>query len=700
MREGLKGANQKMRPAMAGENQQPRVLAGRYEVLGLLGEGGMSQVFRGRDTKLGREVAIKIPRPEIARDNESRQRFVREGKSAAKLNHPNIVQVYDSSDDPAEPFLIMELVQGEDLRQRLQNGPLPPAQAVPILIQVLSALACAHQNGVVHRDLSARNVMLDQHGAARVSDFGVAQALGDQTLTRTGEMLGSVSYMSPEQAQGKDSGPATDLYAAGVLLFEMLTGRLPFTGDTPVQVALKHIQEQPPLPSQLNPALPPGLDQVFLRAVAKSPEDRFGSAAEMARALNEGSVNVPGPTVEHTRVRQPAVRPPAPAPAATPSRAPIIVGALAILAVISVLLGMMLMPPPSVVVPDLVGLELTAARQKCEALGLRLEISERRPDAAAHQDTVLEQDPPAGDMKRKGDFVRVVVAEAPERVEVPDLAGKTEPQAVEALEGLGFRVLLEREESPSVPGGRVIRQEPDAGEKVAKGSQVKVVVSTGAGKTAVPSLVGMSRPDAEKVLKSLGMLLVIGGTRQDATAPEDTVLEQLPSPGTLAVKGRKVSVILSAGSSGMTAPDLEGKSLKEAEDMARRAGLKLKVEGPSNPTDSIVFQDPLPGDPLRGSEIVVKTNPSVVVPSLSGLGEDDARSQLEGLGLKVGEVRHINSAAPEGEVVGQEPDSGMEVPPGTSINLYLSDPNATTTPEPVMTPVDPSASPSGAPWVP
>lgn len=684
---------------MAGEHQQSRVLAGRYEVLGLLGEGGMSQVFRGRDLKLGREVAIKIPRPEIARDNESRLRFVREGKSAAKLNHPNIVQVYDSSDDPAEPFLIMELVQGEDLRQRLQKGPLPASQAVPILIQVLSALQCAHQNGVVHRDLSARNVLLDQHGSARVSDFGVAQALGDQTLTRTGEMLGSVSYMSPEQAQGKDSGPPTDLYAAGILLFEMLTGRLPFTGDTPVQVALKHIQETPPLPSQLNSSVPPGLDQAFLRAVAKNPEDRFSSANEMAQALNEGSVNVPGPTVEHTRVRQPAVRPPVVA-AAPPSRAPYILGALAVLAVFSVLIGMMLMPPPSVVVPDLVGLELSRAREKCEALGLRLEIAERRQDPEASQDLVLEQDPAAGEMKRKGDFVRVVVSEAPEKIAVPNLQGLTEPQAVSSLESLGLRPVLEREESATVAGGRVIRQEPEAGEQLVKGSQVKVFISTGAGKTAIPNLVGMSRKQAEALLKSLEMTLVVGGTRQDATAPEDTVLEQLPSAGTMAIKGRKVSVILSAGSAGMTAPDFEGKSLKEAEDMARRAGLKLVVEGPSSPQDSVVFQDPLPGDPLRDNKVTVKTNPSVVVPNLSGLGEDEARSQLEDLGLKVGELRHINSAAPEGEVVGQEPDSGMEVQPGTPVHLYLSDPNAAPTPDPIMTPVEPSMSPSAPPWVP
>lgn len=689
---------------MAGENQQPRVLAGRYEVLGLLGEGGMSQVFRGRDLKLGREVAIKIPLPQIARDNESRLRFVREGKSAAKLQHPNIVQVYDSSDDPAEPFLIMELVQGEDLRQRLARGPVPASQAVPILIQVLSALGCAHQNGVVHRDLSARNVLLDQHGAARVSDFGVAQALGDQTLTRTGEMLGSVSYMSPEQAQGKESGPTTDLYAAGILLFEMLTGRLPFTGDTPVQVALKHIQEDPPLPSQLNAAVPPGLDQVFLRAVAKNPADRFASAAEMARALNEGSVSVPGPTLEHTRVRQPAVRPPSGAHPAVvpspPSRLPVILGVLGVLALISILFGMMLMPPPSVIVPDLIGMELSRARARVEAQGLRLEISERRQDAAAHEDSVLEQDPLPGTGLRKGDFVRVVVSEAPQRVAIPDVTGKAEPQAVEALEALGFRVVLEREESSSIPGGRVIRQEPGAGEKAAKGSTVTVVVSTGEGKTAVPDLVGMSRKDAESILKGLGMVLVIGGARQDGSAAEDTVLEQLPSPGTLATKGRKVSVILSSGAVGMTAPDLEGKSLKEAEEMARRAGLKLVVEGPSNPEDSVVFQDPLPGDRLESNVIVVKTNPSVVVPNLSGLGEEDARRRLDDLGLEVGELRHINSAAPEGEVVGQEPDSGMEVSPGTPVHLYLSDPNATSTPEPLVTPVSPDGSPSSAPWVP
>ncbi|MEW6277501.1 MAG: PASTA domain-containing protein [Candidatus Eremiobacterota bacterium] len=681
-----------------------RRLAARYDVLELLGEGGMSRVYRGRDVHLGREVAIKIPRAEVLSDPESRERFFREGRAAASLRHPNIVALHDLVVDESEgPFLVMELVGGQDLRGRLSRGPLPATEAVAVIRQVLAALAHAHSQGLVHRDLSARNILLDRGGQVKVSDFGIARALGEKTLTRTGEMVGSVSYMAPEQAQGQESGPTADVYSVGVLLFEMLTGRLPYTGDTPVQVALKHIQEPIPLPSQAQPGVPPALDGVVRTAMAKAPQDRFQSALEMDQAVDRAATGreTYSPP-ESTLVRAPSVQPPPRVPQVGPvppaARGPWLAALLGVVAVVCVALGMIVLPPPMVTVPGLVGLKQEEARRQAEALGLRLEVEAREESPSADPDTVLRQSPAAGEEARRGEVVLVTLAVAPGRVTLPDLVGQAEPVAVRSLESLGLKPDIVREEHPSVAAGKVIRHTPAAGQSLERGGTVSLVISTGAGKVALPNLVGMTRKEAETVLGGLGLRLAVNGTRQDASAAEDMVLEQKPSAGTMVTRGGKVGVILSAGGAGMLAPDLEGKSLREAREIAERAGIQLVVEGPAGAQDSVVFQEPLPGDPLQGNRVIVRTDPSVVVPNLSGLNEDQARVQLEQLGLRVGEVRGVSSPAPEGEVVGQDPDSGIEAPRGTEVNLYVSDPDAPPLPEPMVTPVD--GTPPAAPWVP
>lgn len=681
-------------------------IAGRYEILDLIGEGGMARVYRARDLHLGREVAVKVLLDSVAREPDLVERFRREARSSAALGHPNIVQVYDFLDNQDGAFLIMELVRGEDLRTRLRRtGPMPVAEATRIATGILAALEHAHAQGLIHRDISARNVLLDEGGGIRVSDFGIARALGDRTLTRTGELVGSVQYISPEQARGDEPRVESDLYGVGILLYEMVTGTLPFVAESPVQMALKHINDDPEPPSRRRPGLPHEFEDAIMRAMAKDPEHRFHSAREMAQALGRASTMA---ATEVTRIRpsagHPVVPPPAAAlPPAEPPRRPGMLWVLVGTAVVALLVGILwavVSPDGRVDVPDLVGLPLEEARRQAEALGLDLRIGDQKPSPSAKPNTVLEQSPAAGATLRKGGILYVTVSQGPETVAVPDLQGLTESRARDELMRLGLEMRRSEETSTSVSVGVVISQDPAAGTQITKGTPVQVVVSTGSGREAVPSLVGMKQEEAEKVLADLGMSLVLGGTRGDASAAEDTVLEQNPSAGTMVPKGQKIRVILSRGREGLAAPDLVGKSVAEAQEIAKGLGIELAVEGGAGPDASIVSQSPAAGEPMEGTVITVSGSQTATVPNVGGMTVEQAAAELEAAGLRVGEVsRAPAEGASPGEILDQDPKPGVEAERGAAVNVIVADASAPTPvpTDPPVTPVDPSPAAS---WVP
>lgn len=690
---------------------QGKKIFGRYEILELLGEGGMARVYRARDLHLGREVAVKVLLDSVARDPDLCERFRREARAAATLSHPNIVGVFDFLESPEGIFLIMELVRGEDLRTRLdRSGPLPIPEATRIATKILAALQHAHSHGLIHRDVSARNVLLDESGTVRVSDFGIARAVGDRTLTRTGEMLGSVQYISPEQARGDQAGAQADLYAVGVLLYEMLTGRLPFLAENPVQLALKHVNEEPVPPSHFRPGLPPLLEDGILQALRKDPEERFASAGDMAAFLEKAAS---GGHVDRTLTWPQAV-PPSPAPprgnreepqgirSTPPRRAGMLwwmVG-IALLALLAGVLWSVLWPVERVEVPNVVGLSLAAAREQAARSGLELRIQDQRPSEEVPPETILEQRPAPGQKVARGSALYVIVCRGREMVTVPDLTGLTLSRAREEISRLGLVLEEVRESDPEQPPGVVIRQSPGAGGQVTRGTTILVVVSSGPGTKELPDLRGMPRAEAEKVLSDLGFSLVVGGTRPDASLPEDSILEQAPSAGTLLDAGTKVRVILSLGRQGLVAPELIGKSLREAREIAARQGLDLVVDGPAGPEDAVDSQDPAPGQPLAGAEIHVSSHQTAVVPRLQGSTLEQARERLEALGLVLGEVSRAPSAdfAP-GEIVEQSPAQGIEVPRGSAVDLLVADPAA---PTPVVTPgdVQPETPTPSASWVP
>jgi serine/threonine-protein kinase len=689
---------------------QGKKIFGRYEIFELLGEGGMARVYRARDLHLGREVAVKVLLDSVASDPDLCERFRREARAAATLSHPNIVGVFDFLESPEGIFLIMELVRGEDLRTRLnRSGPLPVPEALRIAGGILTALQEAHRHGLIHRDISARNVLLDESGTVRVSDFGIARAVGDRTLTRTGEMLGSVQYISPEQARGDQTGAPADLYAVGVLLYEMLTGRLPFVAENPVQLALKHINEEPAPPSDLRPGVPEDLEDLVLQALSKDPEGRFPSAGDMLAALQRvGS----GDRMDRTLTRvQPVpgsagTRPPQVADGSSRPAPPRRAGLLwlmvgtALVALLAGVVWSVLRPVEHVEVPNLVGLSLVEARRQAASLGLDLRIQDQRPSEEVPPETILEQRPAPGQRLAKGSALYVIVCSGREMVTVPDLTGLTLSRAREELSRLGLVLEESRAPDSQVPPGVVIRQSPAPGGQVTRGTTVVAVVSSGPGTKELPDLRGMPRAEAEKVLADLGFELVVRGTRPNASVAVDSILEQTPSPGTLLDAGKKVYVVLSLGQQGLVAPDLVGKSLREAREIAARQGLTLVVEGATNPEDAVESQNPAPGQPLSGAEIHVASHQTAVVPRLQGSTVEEAKERLEALGLQVGEVFRVPSEdfAP-GEIIEQSPAQGIEAPRGSTVDLTVADPAA---PTPVVTPTgpEPGEPAPSASWVP
>ena len=598
------------------------VLAGRYEVGELLGRGGMAVVHSGRDLRLGRRVAIKMLRTDLARDPSFQARFRREAQSAAGLNHPSIVAVYDTGEDllpslggstERVPFIVMEYVPGRTLREQLHaddrtppqgvgvtadpgatvalgaagrgaarpglDTPATPAplgveQAVRITTGVLSALAYSHRAGIVHRDIKPANVMITAAGAIKVMDFGIARAMADAsaTMTQTQAVIGTAQYLSPEQAEGKPVDARSDLYSCGCLLFELLTGRPPFVGDSPVSVAYQHVREEPLPPSTFNRRVTPELDQVVLHALAKDREHRYPDADAFRadlQAAARGLPVAPLPVAAATTTALPrspepfapvrdvtplAVLPVPPDDEEEPTRgraAGYVALALAVLAVFALaaflvtqVLGEDAEPAPEAAVPSVVEMTRVQAKQLVEDAGLVYVEGEPQNDDAVPAEAVISQDPAAGALVAPGTEVSVVVSLGVGEVLVPDLANRTQQEARAALNDLGLTLgNVTTEDHPSVPAESVIRTVPAADANVPEGSEVSLVVSSG--EVTVPNLADLDYLAARSQLAELGLVSAV--TFEETTEVEpDRVIRQDPAPGSVPQGGTVTLVVASA----------------------------------------------------------------------------------------------------------------------------------------------------------
>jgi beta-lactam-binding protein with PASTA domain/predicted Ser/Thr protein kinase len=540
-------------------------LGGRYRVERELGRGGMAKVFLGTDTVLGRTVAVKVLAPQFADDDGFVQRFRREAQAAASIGHPHIVSVFDTGSDDGVHYIVMEYVEGRTLAEFLAGGGrILPDRAIDIAMDVCQALEAAHAQGVIHRDIKPGNIMLNPRGEVKVTDFGIARVTTTaDTVAQTAAILGTASYLSPEQAQGQPVDARSDLYSLGCVVYEMVTGRPPFLGDSPVAVASKQVLEQPVPPSKLNSDVTPDLDAVILRALAKNPANRYQSAEEMRADLERAKRGLP---VDATPLlaagaTQVLDRPPAQAtqvlPPSEPERrnnwVPIAV-TLVLIALLGALLWFLAstlldddpQAPVSVEVPNVVGDKRAQAISEIEEAGL--EVGTITPVAAADETqepgTVVEQDPAAGDEVERGTAVDLTIVESPALVAIPDLEGSSVEDAQAALLELELEPAGPQEEpSDTVDEGLVTRSDPASGEEVEPGSTVTIFVSSGPGTVVVPDVTCQSFGSAQSDLRSAGFEPI----RSSETRPVNPVCTQgskvaaqEPAGGTEAEVGSQV----------------------------------------------------------------------------------------------------------------------------------------------------------------
>nr|WP_217485268.1 Stk1 family PASTA domain-containing Ser/Thr kinase [Plantibacter sp. MCCC 1A11337] len=546
------------------------MLAGRYVVGDLIGRGGMSNVFRGVDTKLGRTVAIKVLKSTLATDPAFRSRFRQEAQAASRMAHPTIVRVYDAGEervkdvsghDLIEPFIVMEYVEGRMLKDLIAEGPVESEEAVRIAHSILTALEYSHRAGVVHRDIKPGNVMITTAGDVKVTDFGIARAVSDSstTVAQTTAILGTAAYFSPEQAKGETVDARTDLYSTGVVLFEMLTGKAPFRGDTAVAVAYQHVSERPVKPSSINPKVSPALDQVVLRALAKDRFERYQSAVEFREDLDEaGAGHVPvrrddhdslfGPSPTAASSTEQAIRQLTSDDTVTRTqRRPPVVWIWAAIAGIAVVLFSLVfwvvqLPPATSIstdsreVPDLVDATWESANSTIEQLELvPTKFDEASSDYKAGH--VIRTDPPGGTTVTKNTQIKVYVSTGRAQVEVPDVVNQSSEAAWAAVAAAGLaQGSVTRENSPTVPAGVVLRMDPGAGTSVDQGSTVNLVVSSG--NVTLTDVVGQPLLDATNYLQDSTRQFTVQ-PQADATCKAvagDPVTAMSPAPGDIPQK--------------------------------------------------------------------------------------------------------------------------------------------------------------------
>ena len=595
---------------------------GRYAVIDRAGVGGMAEVYRARDELLGREVAVKVLSDKFSRDHSFVERFRREAQSAANLNHPNIASIYDYGDDGGTYFIVMEYIDGQPLSEVIEaEAPLMPERAAEVASDVARALERAHASGLVHRDIKPGNIMMDSNGQTKVTDFGIARALtsdGEATMTQTGMVIGTASYLSPEQAQGNPVDPRSDVYALGCVLYEMLSGSPPFTGDSPLSIAYKHVRENPEPPSHLNPDVPQELDAIVLKAMAKNPDNRFSGAAEMredlARFLAGQKVHATPILADTTMVaapeggtqvlRQSDMYDDEPPPDESKKRTGwyllLTLLVLALLGLLAYFLATNLLGG-GVEVPDVVGQQVEDARATVEDAGFETEVRRRAdPDAPAGE--VFEQDPGGGEEADEGATVTLFVSTGPAETQVPDVEGLTEVDARQELRAADLRVgRVEEEASTEVEEGRVITSDPAAGTTVDEDSEVDLVISSGAATVTVPGVIGLSEDEAIATLNAEG--LAADPISESSEEEEGTVIAQDPAEGSEAAEGDTVTITVSSGPEEQAMPDVTGQDADEAEaTLEDDFGLDVSQEDAdepcAQPPETVCSQDPAPGTPV------------------------------------------------------------------------------------------------------
>jgi serine/threonine-protein kinase len=608
---------------------------GRYRILRKLGTGGMANVYLAEDEVLGRRVAIKILNDRHAGDDQFVERFRREAKNAASLSHPNIVSIYDRGEAEGTYYIAMEYLDGRSLKELIvARGPAPIHLAVDYARQVLAAIRFAHRHGIVHRDIKPHNVLVDGEGRLKVTDFGIARA-GVSQMTEAGSIIGTAQYLSPEQAKGAPVDQTSDLYSVGVVLYELLTGVVPFSGDTPVEIAMKHLSSVPEPPSAKRADVPRDLDMVVMRALAKEPSERYQSAEEMdadLRRINRGVAISPvteeaataiisrPPPAAVTEITSRPPRPPVPyAPPAAyydydePSRRALWPWFVALLFVAAALVGGyflysqiqdQLSGSKTVAVGNYVGIREADAVPMIRAKGLKPNVV-RQPSTMVNETFVISQTPKPGERTPKNNYVTLYVSTGPPKTQVPDVVGKKLAEALAALQAANLKWNTVTVKSDR-PQGEVIAQSPTAGASVAQASRVRLQVSKGPTPVAVPNVIGSSFDTANSTLLAEGF--AVSRTDVKSDQPKDTVIGMSPNPGTFQPPKTTINLTVSQGPATSTVPDVTSLSQSDAQAQLKASGFRVRIV-PQPVTDSsqdgiVQTQDPPGGTQAPSSTTV------------------------------------------------------------------------------------------------
>lgn len=602
-----------------------RTYGGRYAVVEPVGSGGMAEVYRARDELLGRDVAVKVLNDRLSRDRSFVERFRREAQSAANLNHPNVVSLYDYGADDGAYYIVMEYIEGKSLGEIVgESGALMPERAAEIASDVAAALERAHSSGLVHRDIKPTNIMVTTSGQTKVTDFGIARALGQSTeqtqMTQTGMVIGTAAYLSPEQAQGNPVDARSDVYSLGCVLYEMLTGRPPFTGDAPLAIAYKHVREDPVPPSAVNPDVPRELDAVALKALSKNPDNRYSSAHEMrddlqrflsgqkvhATPLMATQTVVAPPVTSGTQVLQRTETEYEPPP--EPRRGGwYVLAALLILALFGLgawLLANNFLGGESVNVPDVVGFSEEDAEERLEKRGFEVDVEPRPSDRK--EGRVFRQDPAGGEDADEGSTVTIFVSTGPEAFVVPDVRGEMFEDARDILREADLRVGQVTPQESEEPEGTVLDQIPAPPEEIEPGDSVALFVSGGAAEIPAPSVIGQTEDSAVDEIEGLG--LVADSIYVPDAAPAGEVIFQDPDPGTAMEEGDLVTITVSTGPEDQPMPDVRSDDADSAQAFLENDfGLIVTQEegACAQPPGTVCDQDPAPDTPVAPGDSAI-----------------------------------------------------------------------------------------------
>ncbi|NLO89307.1 MAG: serine/threonine protein kinase [Clostridia bacterium] len=522
------------------------ILSSRYEIKEELGGGGMAVVYKGEDLLLGRTVAVKVLREQFARDKTFVERFRREAQAGARLSHPHIVSIFDVGMDQGYHFLVMEFVEGRTLKEYLEekNGILEEEEAVRIGIQLCEALEHAHENGLIHRDIKPHNILITNGGKIKVADFGIARACSAETVTFAGTMVGSVHYVSPEQAKGYPTDSRTDIYSASVVLYELVTGTLPFTADSMISVALKHINEIPKPLREINPSVSPELENIILKGLRKNPEDRFASAREMGERLK--SIGSSPEERVHKRENALTIRKLRP-------RGVAVLLALLFVLVLGGYYGVLgFLKVDETVVPDVSNISYEEAVEILNEAGLRAEVASEVHHSDVPEGHVISHNPKKGERVKKSRVIKMVVSLGPEMAEVPSVVGMDLREARVHLNNAGFNVSSQISFvfDAEVPENTVVKQIPAAGTRVEKQeTEVLLIVSKGPEPIYVemPELIGLEFAEAEKKLRDLHLKLGTVSEKENREYFSGQVINQSIDPGTSILQGSSVDLMVSSG---------------------------------------------------------------------------------------------------------------------------------------------------------